>query len=214
MNYPMQVAPFLIILGTSFAVLVPTTSIKPIPIISSCGLLAALLFGIWTITHAGMTLLLSQEAQKSYRLLDQPRFDKAMQACINDGDKDFPDCRIMAARFLTIARDKDRQRIEKLLSEAEAANPLNPEPEFIRAQRLMGINPPQPDEALSHLKQSIKLTPTFWPARRMAIEILIKKGDYTSARALLDESLIYLYSRRTVEDISQLGKQLDKKEFK
>jgi O-antigen ligase len=208
MNYPMEVAPFLIITGTSFAILIPPTTPKPVPVITSCGLLATLLFGIWTITYTGMTLMLAEEVQKSYRLMDQPRFDKAMQACINDGDKDFPDCRIMAARFLTLAHDKNWQRTEKLLAEAEAANPLNPEPDYIRAERLMGLNPPQPDEAMTRLKHSLSLNPSYWPARRMTITILMQKDDKISARAVLDEGLIYRYSRRTVEDISRLRKEL------
>lgn len=209
MNYPMQVVPFLIILGTSLAAISPSSGdIRKIPVVTSCTLLAVLLCGIWTMTHTGMTLMLSEETQKSYRLMDQPRFDKAMQSCINDGDKDFPDCRVMAARFLTLAHDKDWQRIETLLDEAEAANPLSPEPDYIRAQRLMFLNPPQEEEALVLLKHSIELNPAYWPARRMAVEILMKRGDKTSARSLLDEGLIYRYARATVDDISRLRKKL------
>lgn len=213
LNYPLQVMPFLIVFALTLSTLSPSRPDqgKSVPMVVAGCLLLTVIFALWISTKAALTFMYAAETQKSFRLQDQDRFNKAMMACINDGDKDFPDCRIMAARFLTLARDKDWERIENLLSEAERANPVNAEVDYIRAQRLMFLDPPHPDEALPRLKHSLSLNPSYWPSRRLLIDLLVKKGDKTSARSILDEGLIYRYARPTIDDISRVRKSLEQK---
>ncbi len=208
-NYPIHVVPFLMILGMALAVLSPKPSPSPLPIVVSCGILITLLSAIWIMTHTSMTLMLAEETQKAYRLHDQDRFNTAITSCINDGDTDFPDCRLMAARFLTIARDPDTTKIESLLKTAEKSNPTSPEPDYLRAQILLGQTPTNMNNALSLLHHSLSLNPSYWPSRRLSIEILIKKGDTSAANAMLDDGLIYPYATLTRDDISRIRKTLD-----
>ena len=213
LNYPMHIVPFLIILGMGLAIISPHFSAKPIPIITSCSITIALLSAIWTMTQTSTTLMLAEETQKSYLLQDQSRFDAAISACINDGDKDFPDCRLMAARFLTLAtataHARNHEEIESLLTIAEQASPTSPEPNYLRALNLLKENSARMDDALSLLKTSLSLNPAYWPSRRLAIEILIKKGNNGAARAILNEGLIYPYATQVRDDISRIRKTLD-----
>lgn len=209
LNYPLRVVPFLIILAMALASLNFKTPKEKIPLMASCGILLTLLSAVWVMTQTSITLLLAKETDKAYHLHDQSRFDTAIAACINNGDKDFPDCKLMAARFLTLAHDPDQTKINWLLNGAEKANPTSPEPDYLRAQNLLLQSSGNMDKALELLKHSLSLNPAYWPSRRLAIEILIKKGDRPAAQTLLDKGLIYPYATQTRDDISRIIKTLD-----
>lgn len=139
-NYPLHVVPFMILLtGLLSQFSGPRSSLSPLlQFFFAIPLLLALISGIWSTLQTSSTLLLSREVNLAFHSQNEPRFHKAISACIKNGDPSFPDCRLLAAR-LRINQSSSfplPPAVFTLLDEAEAANPLSPEPSSLRAKAL------------------------------------------------------------------------------
>lgn len=208
LNYPLHSVPFLMICGCALATLTFPNTKKQIPLALSWGLLITLLSSLWILFQATMTLMLLTESKMAANLHNQERFDKAISACLTDGDKDFPDCRIMAAKFMIMAQTPDKERILKLLDDAEVANPVSPETPYQRALLESQQTPSSDDRILAYLQLSLTRNPAYWPARRMAIGIYVTRKEPEKAKALLQSGMIYRYAPPTRNDIRRVSKEL------
>ncbi len=139
-GFPLHVVPFMILLAGLLSQFswprVPLS--QPIGFFLATPLLLVLMTGLWITLQTSSTLLLYKEVKLASHSQDEVRFQKSMSACLEEGDRSFPDCRLLAARLL-IGQSQTSPlppAIFKLLEEAEAANPLSPEPAYLRAKAL------------------------------------------------------------------------------
>lgn len=139
-GYPLHVVPFMILLTGLLSQFsgprVPLS--QPLGFFLATPLLLVLMAGLWATLQTSSTLFLYREVKLSSHSQDEARFQKSMSACLEDGDRSFPDCRLLAARLLIGQSGTSPlpPAIFKLLEEAEAANPLSPEPAHLRAKAL------------------------------------------------------------------------------
>lgn len=154
-GYPLHVVPFMILftgfLSQFSGPRVPLS--QPLGFFLATPLLLVLMTGLWVTLQTSSTLFLYREVNLASHSQDEARFQKSMSACLEDGDHSFPDCRLLAARLLIGQSGTSplSPAIFKLLEEAEAANPLSPEPAYLRTKALQKLQ--------SHSNQSIQQGP-------------------------------------------------------
>jgi len=214
LTYPLHVVAFLVVMGFALGLIRsnhhdPHTEPHKTSLFFSGSLLITLLLTTYLSVSALYTFMIWGEVKKSAHLHNQPRFDAAMTACLEDADPDFPDCRIMAVRFMFMMPQKDLSQAGKLLDEAERANPLNAEIPFLRAQAIFLNAPEKPIETQRLLEKSLALNPAFWPARKFAITLDLGAGHKDLARKTLEKGLIYPYPKATRKDIETMRQQIN-----
>ncbi len=208
LTYPLHVVGFMMIFGFALATLYAQPTLKSSPLIFSIPMLLTLLGIIWLGLSGAYTFLIWNNMQTAYHLHDQPRFNALLDECLDRGDPDFPDCRLMAARFMSLAQNSDTEKIKTLLDRAESANPVNAEIPYLRARTQLVRNPAQTQDLLPLLDESLARNPTFWPARKMAINILLSAGEKEKAKAYLEKGLIYPYPKQTRTEMLSIEKML------
>ncbi|MDY0028841.1 MAG: O-antigen ligase family protein [Pseudobdellovibrionaceae bacterium] len=201
LTYPLHVVGLMMILAISLAKTAPTSDeqIKT-PILFSSVLLITFLCTTIIALSAGYTFLLWREASSAAKFQDQGKFDAAITACFNQGDKQFPDCHVMAARFLSLSQKSDPNELEYHLLESYRRNPLNPELPYLRARFLQIREPHNTEQLPPLLDESLRRDPTYWRSREMAIKLLMAQNNYKDAKKYLEQGLIYPYSGQ-VRDI-------------
>lgn len=212
LTYPLHTLPFLMIMGLCLATLYKKTTPynqSALSLAFSTPLLLTLLGTIWLALSGVYTFMIWNETQTARRLHDQKKFDATLTECLDHGDPTFPDCRLMAARFLSLAQKADTHQMIRLLDEAEHANPINPEIPYLRARSLLITDPNQTGKILPLLEESLRRNPQFWPARKMTINVMLNTGQKTQAQTILEQGLIYPYPKQTRLEIESLRTQIN-----
>lgn len=210
LTYPLHVVGLMMLLAVSLAKTSPASegNIKT-PILLSTSLLTTFLCTTIIALSAGYTFLLWREASKAAKFQDQAKFDAAITACFNQGDKQFPDCHVMAARFLSLSQKSDPDELESHLVESYKRNPLNPELPYLRARFLQIRAPQNQEQLLPLLDESLRLDPTYWKSREMAIKLLMAQNNYKDAKKYLEQGLIYPYSGQARDVFITLRAQIN-----
>lgn len=214
LTYPLHVVAFLVVMGFALGLIrannhAPHTEPHKTSLLFSGSLLLSLLLCVYISLSSLFTFLIWGEVKKASHLHDQTRFDAALHACLEDADPDFPDCRMMAVRFMFMTPQKDLSGASVLLDQAEHSNPLNAEIPFLHAQYLFLKHPEKLTEIQSLLDKSLSLNPAFWPARKLSITLDIAAGHKDLAQKKLEKGLIYPYPKATRNDIDAMRKRLD-----
>ncbi len=211
LTYPLHVVGLMIIMGYALAILNPEPQplSAPTPIAFSAPLLLTLLGVMWLGLSGTYSFMIWNKLQSAYHHHDQSGFNALLDECLERVDPTFPDCRLMAARFMSLAQNSDPVQIKKFLDEAELVNPVNPEIPYLRARAQLVKDPSQTSGLTPLLDESLNRNPAFWPARKMAINIFLEKGDKENAKSYLDKGLIYPYPKQTRTEILAIKKMLE-----
>lgn len=204
LTYPLHVAGFLVMAGGCFAILsrekTESQTEPPVFWALSGPLFLAIIGMVLIALQTIYTFMIWSEVKHAAHLHNQKKFDALMRECLDKGDPDFPDCKIMAARFITLAPRGDQTEARRLLDLADRNHPLNPEIPFLRA-RIAGASA----ESQDFLRESIRRNPLYWPARKALILNALERKNIAEAQKYLEEGLIYPYSPTIRHDIETTG---------
>lgn len=221
LTYPLHSSPFLIMLGVALArtglnkaydttALVPATRPSGHAYALAIPLAITLALMLWISIGVLYSLLIVKEAKTAFHLRDMPRYQAAMDDCLSRADRDFPDCKIMAARVLIPQPiDGGTAKAISYLDDAERISPLNPEIPFLRAEIKFLDDPHNLIAIRPHLEESLKRNPAYWPARKLLITLLLLHGQKDQARAVFEAGTIYPYAKPTRSDMSATRLQLE-----
>jgi hypothetical protein len=206
--YPLYVAPFLILAGILLAVLsapehsTPSRSQQ----IFGAAIAIALLCTLWTGIRDGYTLALWNQAMTASHTRDAARFEVAVTACLDEGSRTFSDCASLLARAKTDSLSPPPEDVLTLLDRADRVNPYGAEPDYLRARYFLKLE--KPENASFSLHSALRKNPAYWPARRLLVEILMKRKNYSEALNLLRAGKNYRvprhmisYYKKTEQDI-------------
>ena len=205
-GYFFHSVPVLILTGIFFSAFAPVQNASRFRYFVALPLTLVLLCGLWSMMRIAPALYLWTSALNDYRDHDATSFARHMQQCLELKDKRFPDCRIHAARLEILGNPKPRIEALSWLSEAELSNPISTDIHYLRAEYYSREASPSSSLIRKELDLALQLDPTYWPARRLLVTLLLRDNKPQEAKTILLAGKNYYMFDKQRKEIEQFEK--------
>ena len=209
-GFAFHVIPILLLTGLLLAQF-PPTDIVPLTrarYIVSVSLVIVLLCGIVSLTRDVPAIYFWNRSMKSYYGGNPTDFTASMQTCLEKTDPRFPGCELDGARILIQNSSNPPPETLVWLDEAQKANPMGAESDYLRAQYSLKKYPKNPEVAISFLRKSLEINPTFWMSRKQLVLLLANQGKYKAAYDALEGQRHYWLEGQIYLDVNAMEKEL------